>query len=206
MGHPHAHRLLRGGRAGALCPCCSAASRGGPLGLGGSPGCDGPPPALRQPATAGVPEPIEVLPPLDTSVVPPPAPPPGRAPNRVCIEDADIQKYGYSARCPRCLSMRAGLVCRGIKHREACHARIEARLREVGDPRVTVVDARWADRIVAEGDPSVDPRAEEGQEPPPVAGRTGPGGAAGRRPARIPQRTVNPRPVRVPQRTVNPRV
>ena len=71
--------------------------------------------------------------------------------------------------------MRAGMGCRGITHREACRVRIEAHLREAGNPRITAADARWADRIVAEGDTSVEPRAEEGQEPPPVAGGTGPG-------------------------------
>ena len=96
-----------------------------------------------------------------------PAPPPaptGRAPNRVFITDDDLRACGYSAGCPRCLHMRAGLPCRGIKHREACRLRVEAFLREANDPRVTAADERWASRVVAQGDPSVLPGAEEGKD------------------------------------------
>ena len=61
------------------------------------------------------------------------------------------------------MRMRAGLKCRGIKHREACRQRIENHLREAGDPRVIAADSRWASRVVEMGDPSLAPRAEEGQ-------------------------------------------
>ena len=88
--------------------------------------------------------------------------PPSRVPNRVFIEDADLQQYGYSANCPRCLRMRAGLPCRGTKHREACRQRIEKHLRDANDPRIIAADDRWASRVIAQGDPSLEPQAEDG--------------------------------------------
>ena len=38
---------------------------------------------------------------------------------RVFIEDADLQWYGYTANCPRCVRMRAGMPARGVKRKEA---------------------------------------------------------------------------------------
>eukprot|EP00969_Alexandrium_andersonii_P282511 12489623-Alexandrium_andersonii.AAC.1 len=59
---------------------------------------------------------------------------------------------------------RAGLPCRGIKHEDACRKRIEARLREENDPRVTAADERFYERFVAAGgDPTLQAPAEEGQ-------------------------------------------
>ena len=120
------------------------------------------PRVLRGPATAGDAVPIEILPPAERheDVVPPA--PMGRAPNRVFIEDADLQTYGYTAGCPRCMHMRAGLACRGVKHREHCRKRIEQHLRDANDPRIVAADQRWAERVVAMGDPTAEPRAEEG--------------------------------------------
>eukprot|EP00969_Alexandrium_andersonii_P000129 5695-Alexandrium_andersonii.AAC.1 len=60
--------------------------------------------------------------------------------------------------------MRAGLPRRGIKHRDAYGRRIDARLREEGDPRVVVADERFYERVVAAGgDPTLQAPAEEGQ-------------------------------------------
>ena len=70
--------------------------------------------------------------------------------------------------------MRAGLPCRGIKHRKACRQGAEAYLRAAGYPRVVAAGHRWADRDVAQGDPSIEPRAEEGER-----GDDGAGGAGG---------------------------
>ena len=60
--------------------------------------------------------------------------------------------------------MRAGIPCHGVEHREVCRQRVEAYLREAGAPRVAAVDNRWASRIMAQGDPSAEPNAEEGHE------------------------------------------
>ena len=120
------------------------------------------PRVLRQPAEAGEPEPIVVLPPAEAPELQAPPAPPGRAPNRVFIEDADLRKCGYTAGCPRCMHMRAGLPCRGIKHREACRNRVEGLLREANDPRIRAADERWATRVVAHGDPSLPASAVEG--------------------------------------------
>ena len=100
------------------------------------------PRVLRQPATAGVPEPIEILPPVEDPAAVPPPTPPSRAPNRVFITDEDMRACGYTAGCPRCMHMRVGLPCRGVKHREACRQRVETYLREVGGPLVIAVDNR----------------------------------------------------------------
>eukprot|EP00975_Prorocentrum_lima_P029082 6108470-Prorocentrum_lima.AAC.1 len=60
--------------------------------------------------------------------------------------------------------MRAGLPCRGIKHRDACRKRIETRLREENDPRITAADERFAQRVIeVGGDPTLQAPAEEGQ-------------------------------------------
>eukprot|EP00969_Alexandrium_andersonii_P311551 13766417-Alexandrium_andersonii.AAC.1 len=60
--------------------------------------------------------------------------------------------------------MRAGLPCRGIKHKDACRKRIEARLREENDPRITAADESFYERVVAAGgDPTLPAPAEEGQ-------------------------------------------
>lgn len=85
-------------------------------------------------------------------------PPHGRAPNRVFADDAGLHKFGYTAGCSRCMHMRAGVPCRGIKHREACRARIEAHLRAAGGPRIVAADSRWASRAVAHGNPGAPPR------------------------------------------------
>ena len=57
---------------------------------------------------------------------------------------------------------------RAPAHREACRQRIEGHLREANGPRIIAADARWATRVVAQGDPSLEPRAEEGEEWPPA--------------------------------------
>eukprot|EP00969_Alexandrium_andersonii_P045902 2014475-Alexandrium_andersonii.AAC.1 len=60
--------------------------------------------------------------------------------------------------------MRAGLPCRVVKHKDACRKRIEACLREGNDPRITVADERFYERVVAAGgDPTLRAPAEEGQ-------------------------------------------
>ena len=118
--------------------------------------------------------PLKIIPPIEDPALAPPPAPPGRAPNRVCIADADLRTYGYTAGCPRCMHMRAGLPCRGIKHREACRQRIENYLREANDPRIIAADSRWASRIVAQGDPSVAPNAEEGKASASGGGGSGP--------------------------------
>ena len=60
--------------------------------------------------------------------------------------------------------MRAGIPCRGIKHREACRQRVEKHLGDANDPRIVAADERWTWRVVAQGGPSLAPQAEEGQE------------------------------------------
>ena len=119
-------------------------------------------PRILRRASADEAAPVIIEPAEGIPDVPPP-PPVNRGPNRIYIEDADLRTYGYTAGCSRCMHMRAGLPCRGLRHQEACRQRIEAHLREAGDPRAAAVDARWASRIVSLGDPSARPRAEEGQ-------------------------------------------
>eukprot|EP00969_Alexandrium_andersonii_P213244 9416703-Alexandrium_andersonii.AAC.1 len=60
-----------------------------------------------------------------------------------------------SAGCTRCVRVGAGLVFRGIKHRDARREGIEARLREESDPRIATPDERFAECVIAAGgDPS----------------------------------------------------
>ena len=118
-------------------------------------------PHLLQPA--GGKEPLE-----EASIIPdgddgPEEPPEAvhRQPARVFISTADLETFGYSENCPKCARVRAGHAGRGFKHHEACRLRIEARLRELGDPRVAKADARIQRAIVDLGDPSAGPALRE---------------------------------------------
>ena len=71
-----------------------------------------------------------------------------RRPNPFYIMWTDLEQYGFTENCTRCLRMRRGLPCRGKKHSDACRERIEARLREAGDERIQRADARLNERIV----------------------------------------------------------
>lgn len=104
-------------------------------------------PGVLQSRAGGDDEEVEIIAPADGLIEPPPQPS-DRHPNRAFISDADLQAYGYTQGCPRCTKMRAGLPARGVKHREACRRRIEARLREAGDPRIIAADERTNQRLV----------------------------------------------------------
>ena len=67
-------------------------------------------------------------PPAETAPVPVPLPP--------YITKEDLNKYGFTAGCRRCLFMREGRSIRGIKHTPACRIRLEQAMAEAGDRKV----------------------------------------------------------------------
>ena len=86
----------------------------------------------------------------------------GRAPSRVHLTNAALDKYGYSEGCVRCRRLLPKQDPRGSRHAEECRLRLENRLRADGDPRVTRADAQLNQRIIDEGgDPSREPAGGE---------------------------------------------
>lgn len=51
-----------------------------------------------------------------------------RVPRRACITREDVQKYGYSAKCPGCLAILRGTARQG--HSEGCRRRLEEEMKE----------------------------------------------------------------------------
>ena len=82
------------------------------------------------------------------------------APHRVRIENSDLDTYGYTSNCKRCLRIREGRRAQGIQHHEECRTRIEAAMREVGDRRIRDADQRMNEEIARLSEQLV-PRAEE---------------------------------------------
>ena len=63
-------------------------------------------------------------------------------PRAIYIQKEDLERWGYTSNCHRCLHIRHGRKGHGIRHSEECRRRIEAELRQVGDRRVERVEDR----------------------------------------------------------------
>ena len=77
-----------------------------------------------------------ILPPLQASE-PPPAPEvpaPDHTFKSVYIRHADLEKWGYTANCPRCSEMRLRQSARGVHHTLYCRPRLELAMAEADDP------------------------------------------------------------------------
>ena len=86
--------------------------------------------------------------PSDAPVEEGPLPAERRQANPAFLTQADFDKYGYTEGCAKCTRIRGGLPSRGWKHTPGCRSRVEARLREAGDPRISAADRRATERIV----------------------------------------------------------
>ena len=66
---------------------------------------------------------------------------------RAYITTKDLEKWGYTAGCRRCRTLRAGQSVRGLQHTEQCRTRIERCLANDGDPRM---QPRVADAVAGQ--------------------------------------------------------
>ena len=82
------------------------------------------------------------------------------APHRMKIENSDLNIYGYTSNCKRCLRLREGRRAQGMLHHEECRTRIEAAMRAAGDRRIRDADQRINEEIARLAEQLV-PRAEE---------------------------------------------
>ena len=64
------------------------------------------------------------------------------APDPLHITKADLERWGYTARCRRCALVRERRKGHGVRHIPECRRRIERLAREEDDPRVRRIDAR----------------------------------------------------------------
>ena len=120
-----------------------------------TPWCVRPPP----PGAGAAPVVLQPLPAESAPVPFAPEPAPYR-PRRVFTHRADLEQFGYTAGCRRCMLTREGSRAQGIPHKPECRARIEQALRDTGDPRVGRVEDRFAAVAAAAAGP-VDPAAAQ---------------------------------------------
>ena len=63
-------------------------------------------------------------------------------PNPMHITTNDLEKWGYTSNCRKCMLMRQRRRHHGVRHAPECRERLEQRAREENDPRVMRADAR----------------------------------------------------------------
>ncbi len=63
-------------------------------------------------------------------------------PHRVFIKQADLERFGFTQNCRRCILMRSERKAQGVKHGDECRLRVEQCLRDAGDPRVDRAERR----------------------------------------------------------------
>jgi len=114
---------------------------------------------------------VLVLPPLPVDPAAGPAPAPAEIeyrPRRVFIRKEDLERWGYTAGCRRCVLTREGHQAQGINHKPECRARIEHAMQDAGDERLTRAEDRRTKDMVRrfpEPPPLVAPAAEaQGEE------------------------------------------
>jgi hypothetical protein len=78
-------------------------------------------------------------------------------PHRVFIKLSDLERYGFTVGCRRCVLMREGRKAHGVKHVDECRIRVEQCLRDAGDPRLDRAERRVLDELE---------RRAAGEEPP----------------------------------------
>lgn len=115
-------------------------------------------PWCTQPGPIGENEPLQVLPALPGPIVdrPPARPEPEYRPKRVYIQDEDLERYGYTANCRRCMLRREGGKGQGVAHRKECRERIEAAMREAGDVRFGEAEERITEELHRRSAPLVE--------------------------------------------------
>ena len=64
------------------------------------------------------------------------------------IRTEDLDRWGYTASCPRCRKMWQGFPSKGVAHSAACRTRIEMAMSNTNDPRWNAATNRLAQRMV----------------------------------------------------------
>ena len=85
-------------------------------------------------------------------------------PRRVAIRFEDLEKYGYTIGCRKCLAIREGRSVRGVPHTPACRARMEQCFTDDADPRHQAAQDRINEEIGRRGEARLDGGEEEQQE------------------------------------------
>ena len=68
------------------------------------------------------------------------------APRGFRIAKADLERWGYTAGCPRCATtMRGKRLAPGVNHNAACRARLEEEMKQASDPRLQRMEARQSE-------------------------------------------------------------
>ena len=81
---------------------------------------------------------------------------PELSPSIVYIRHADLEKWGYTSHCRRCMQMRRGYKAAGVPHTAAFRDQIKRSMADVGDPRLAHAEERLTEFLedkIAEGDP-----------------------------------------------------
>ena len=101
---------------------------------------------------------------------------------RVRITNAHLEQYGYTAGCRRCTLLRTGRGAHGVRHSEACRARLEGLLRAAHDPSMVRADAKLDEHLAAQVQARVEAAPTEPRPPvgvvPTVSGSSSSGGPA----------------------------
>jgi hypothetical protein len=93
---------------------------------------------------------VVVLPalPVDPAAAPPAPAEIEYRPRRVFIRKEDLERWGYTAGCRRCVLTREGNQAQGINHKPECRTRIELAMQDAGDERLTRAEGRRTEDMV----------------------------------------------------------
>jgi hypothetical protein len=94
------------------------------------------------PADGGGAELPVLAPRVPTEEPAPPPPTPAYQPRRLYIRKEDLDQFGYTANCRRCILMRNGEAGRGVAHHEECRRRVEEAMRAAGHTRLQEAEER----------------------------------------------------------------
>jgi hypothetical protein len=67
---------------------------------------------------------------------------PESGPKRVYIRNSDLERWGYTSTCNRCMLMREGKSAAGKALTDACRTRIEEAMKEAKDDRLAAAERR----------------------------------------------------------------
>ena len=79
-------------------------------------------------------EPAVVFRPAQAQVEPPQVKPQLYNPRRAFLTQSDFERFGFTTSCRRCDKTLQGRSVRGMAHNQQCRDRMEAKLRDAGDP------------------------------------------------------------------------
>ena len=95
------------------------------------------------------------------------------APKSFYIQRDDLERFGYTAGCRRCVLTREGKSAHGIRHTAVCRERIVGRLRDEGSARIKNHDVKVDEYIAERMEASVSKEPPEGGGVPEWVGKSG---------------------------------